>query len=222
MKFHITLKSSNAKVGKIPVTTSSQNTCPDSCPMKQAGCYAKSGPLALHWLKVSNGKNNAMNFQEFIQVIKSLPSGQYWRHNQAGDLPGINESIEPQMLNDLVQANEGKNGWTYTHKTSNVSNHELIKDANNRGFTINLSANNLSHADELKKLNIGPVVTVLNSNVTENTFTPAGHKVIICPVITKDNVSCSTCKLCAKSNRSVIVGFPVHGTQKKKVDVITQ
>ena len=46
---HLTLKSRNAKVGPIPVSTSSAATCRDMCPLKAKGCYATfSRPLNLH------------------------------------------------------------------------------------------------------------------------------------------------------------------------------
>ena len=55
---HITMKSNNRKVGKIPVTTTSADTCPDVCPFNTAnegGCYANGGSLAMHWAQVTRG-----------------------------------------------------------------------------------------------------------------------------------------------------------------------
>ncbi len=46
---HLTSKSSNAKTGPIPVSTSTAAWCPDSCPLKGAGCYGNGGPLAIQW-----------------------------------------------------------------------------------------------------------------------------------------------------------------------------
>ena len=53
---HLTLRSANAKTGPIPVSTSSIQTCPPSCLLKEAGCYANSGPLAIHWKAVNEGR----------------------------------------------------------------------------------------------------------------------------------------------------------------------
>lgn len=89
------------------------------------------------------------------------------------------------------------------------------------GFTINLSGNNLGHADTLADLNIGPVVVVLPSAVKTNTVTPKGRKVVVCPATQRDDVSCATCGLCQKARRSVIVGFPAHGSGKKKAEEAT-
>ena len=56
MRVHITARSGNAKTGPIPVTTTERASCPTTCPFYDKGCYAKSGPLALHWRKVSDGE----------------------------------------------------------------------------------------------------------------------------------------------------------------------
>ena len=217
MNFHLTLKSLNVKTGPIPVSTSSAATCPPSCPFNNSqGCYAGSGPLALHWAKVTTGERGNQ-FEEFLDKIQALPNGQLWRHNQAGDLPGNGIEIDGAALGDLVKVNFNKRGFTYTHYDPSIGdNAKYIKGANQFGFTVNLSANTPAHADELSALNIGPVVTVLPGDQVENSYTPAGRKIVVCPATIRDDVSCSTCKLCAVSNREVIIGFPVHGTQKKR------
>jgi hypothetical protein len=217
MNFHLTLKSSNVKTGAIPVSTSSAETCPPTCPFNNSqGCYAGSGPLALHWKKVTDGARGD-HFADFLDKIQALPHGQLWRHNQAGDLPGNGVEIDGAALGDLVKVNFNKKGFTYTHYDPSISNNaKYIKGSNEWGFTVNLSANTPAHADQLAALNIAPVVTVLPADQLENTLTPAGRKIVVCPATIRDDVSCATCKLCAISNREVIIGFPVHGTQKKK------
>jgi hypothetical protein len=179
------------------------------------GCYAKSGPLALHWKKITEG-GRGLVWEDFCGEIASLPRNQLWRHNQAGDLPGHGEYIDASALAQLTKANQGRKGYTYTHKYGTESNREAIRSANNNGFTVNLSANNLAHADELAEFDCGPVVVVLPSTQITNTFTPNGRKVVICPATQRDCVSCATCGLCQKQ-RGAIVGFPAHGTAHKTV-----
>jgi len=195
---HLTIKSSNKKTGPIPVSTTSAKSCPDSCPLKKNGCYADGGPLALHW-----------------------PAGQLWRHNQAGDLPGLNESINPDALRMLVKANTGKRGFTYTHKPASAENLALIREANAGGFTINLSANSLAHADELAALDAGPVVTLLPPGAPSLTKTPAGRPVVTCPAQLRDDISCADCQLCSRAERPSIVGFIAHGAGSKRAEKIS-
>ena len=219
--YHITLKSKNAKVGPMAVTTSTATTCPTSCPFKSNGCYADSGPLKLHWDKVTR-KERGDDWSTFISKIKDMPAGSKWRHNQAGDLPGDMEKLDDEKCIELAKANKGKRGFTYTHYDvlDNFQNAITVNIMNHLGFTVNVSANNLEHADKLCDLNIAPVATVLPIDQTTNTVTPKGRKVVVCPATFKDDVSCSSCMLCEKRDRNIIVGFPAHGTSKKKASAI--
>jgi len=220
--FHLTLKSRNAKTGPIPVSTSTAATCPTACPFNNSnGCYAASGPLALFWRKVTQNKAGA-EYGAFLGQIRALLEGQLWRHNQAGDLAGDGDALDIGALDALVAANKGKRGFTYTHKPlATAAERDAIARANANGFTVNLSGNDLTHADTLADLAIAPVVVVLPSDATQNTTTPAGRKVVVCPATIRDNVSCADCGLCARL-RDAIVGFPAHGTSKRKADAIAR
>ena len=215
MNVHLTPKSANVKTGAIPVSTTARASCPADCKMK-AECYAASGPLALHWAAVSNGARGT-DWATFTDAIAALPDGQLWRHNQAGDLPQRDGTIDPALLGDLVAANIGKRGFTYSHHRDAASIN-WIRHANQWGFTVNLSANDLHDADALADHQAGPVVVVLPSTQTSNTTTPAGRPVVICPATQRDDVSCATCQLCQRQ-RAVIVGFPAHGTRKRVIDI---
>ena len=101
--FHITLKTKNPKVGNMAATTSTAKTCPTSCPFKRNGCYADSGPLKLHWDKVTEGERGD-DWPTFLSKIKDMPEGSKWRHNQAGDLPGDMENLDSTKCVDLAKA----------------------------------------------------------------------------------------------------------------------
>jgi hypothetical protein len=215
--------SRNAKTGPIPVSTTSAETCPPSCPFTdKGGCYAGNGPLNLFWQKVTLRKLGA-SWDSFVKQVTKIQRGALWRHNQAGDLPGDGVTIDSVALAKLVKANKGKRGFTYTHYDSltNEANRDAIANANKGGLTVNLSANNLGHADQLAGLGIAPIAVVLPSNVSGNVklATPQGRKVVVCPATYRDSVSCASCGLCALQ-RDVIVGFPAHGVQKRKADAI--
>jgi len=228
MHYHLTPKSSNAKVGPIPVSTSSAVTCPTTCPFNHrntGGCYAEQGPLLLHWRKVTSGLRG-VGLLDFVAMIAKLPEGQLWRHNQAGDLPHVDGQIDSESVDKIVEANRGKRGFTYTHHLPDIGNNaEVIKKANDDGFTINLSADHLEHADELSEWDIAPVTVVLPHTVHGNVDvrTPKGRQVVVCPATYKDGITCATCKLCqsAKKDRP-IVGFPAHGTSKKRASSVAE
>ncbi len=222
MSFHLTAKSSNAKTGEIPVSTSEDSTCPPTCPLINGECYAMGGPQAMHWRKVSNDERGD-SWSRFCDKVRALPSRQLWRHNVSGDLPGVGKRINGGMLRQLTRANEGKRGFTYTHKLPSVaSNARHIANANANGFTVNLSANNLREADAYARLKIAPVVVLLPSDVTANVRTPRGRLVVVCPATQRDDVTCKTCKLCSVGGDRVIVGFPAHGSSHKRADLIAR
>lgn len=213
--------SRNAKTGPIPVTTTSEETCPETCPLKRNGCYADAGPLALVWRKVTDRKAG-LAWSDAMAQIQALPKGTLWRHNQAGDLPGDGNVIDHHGMSDLITANRGKRGFTYTHKPMFAHNAAQIRHANESGFTVNLSANNLAEADRLASLGIAPVVVVLPADQDRATQTPDGRKVAICPATISDSVTCATCGICADVNRKAIIGFPAHGNAKRKATMIAE
>lgn len=218
MRVHLTLKSSNAKTGPIPVSTTEKASCPDRCSLKGNGCYASDYHLNMHWDKVSQGLRGT-DWQGFISQVSKFKPGQLWRHNQAGDLPSNNgKTIDWAKLEDLVLANMGKRGFTYTHYSYKGFNGSLIKQSNSRGFTINTSTESLE--DALASFKAGfPTTVVINPQDYQGikTFKYQDVTVAICPAQVHDDVTCSTCALCQKANRQVIVGFLAHGASKKKV-----
>jgi len=231
--YHVTRVSSNEKTGPMPVTTSGNQTCPDACPLKNtSGCYAANGPMRHHWKHVSD-KGRGEKWPDFLKTLATLPLKQVWRHNQAGDLPGLNNEIDGGMLRELVDVNRkaGLHGFTYTHKpvmpdrkigvTPKVAakNAEAVKEANQNGFTINLSADTLMEADQLAALNIGPVVVLLPHDSPESLTTPGGRKVIVCPAQTRDRMTCVNCKMCCDPDRTNIIGFQAHGSGSKVVEM---
>lgn len=226
----LTRRSSNIKTGKIPTTTSSATTCPDSCPLKEKGCYAKAGfYTSMHWNKVTEGERG-MNYASFCAGVSKFKDGQLWRHNVAGDLFGENNEIDRPALVELTKANKDKRGFTYTHKPVLLSqdkkwaakNRTSIKAALKGGFTINLSADNYKEADKFIDLKIAPVVTLMPSTATKNEYTPKGRKIVVCPATQSDTVTCATCQLCQRADRSAIIGFPAHGTATKTVNEIIE
>lgn len=218
--YHLVRISENRKTGPIPVVTASKTTCPTACPLRFNGCYAETGPLGRHWAKVSDGKRG-VSLEALSAQLRALPRHQLWRYGQAGDLPGDGASIDAKGLDVLVQANKSRRGFGFTHyDPTDTHNASCIKRANTEGFIINLSANNIEHADLLKSLGVGPVATVLPSDATKSFWTPGGNFVAICPATQRGDVTCATCAICANPSRKAIIGFPAHGTGKKKAHAV--
>ena len=166
MRAHFIAVSQNAKIGPMPASIIERASCWPGCALYGNGCYAETGALAMHWRRVSHGPAGG-SWSEFCAKVAALRPGRLWRYAQAGDLPGYGPHIEGKLLEELVDANIGKNAIAFTHKPVlgddpiAIENRRLIAAAVKAGFTVNLSADTPAHADRLAGLGIAPVVTVL-------------------------------------------------------------
>ena len=120
-------------------------------------------------------------------------------------------------LGEIVKANIGKKGFTYTHKKSPEAIY-WARQSNIWGFTVNLSADHAGEADSLADLDAGLVVCIVPIDTPEKSQTPKGRSIVICPAQSRDNVTCESCGLCQRVDRSVIVGFRAHGSRAKITD----
>jgi len=210
--------SSNAQLGAIPASTTEPKSCPSTCPLKEV-CYAKFHFQGANWRKVSE---KGMEWGEFLSKVRRIAPGAIWRHNVSGDLPKDGEdNIDQQKVRQLVVANRGRKGYTYTHHLLNDHNLAIIKEANSNGFTISASCESVDVADSVMTKHGIPAVAVVPSTESRRFFTTTnGRKVVVCPAKIHDNVNCATCGICSNPDRTFIVAFPAHGTAKKKTDAI--
>ena len=224
MQVRFTKVSSNTKTGPIAVSMTESKSCPDTCALKQNGCYAKTSFVGIQWRQLDKG-THGIEWDEFISQLSSLPYGSIFRHNVAGDLPHDNGNVNAAMVLSLTLALNRKTGFTYTHHDiiDNANNLSIIKSANKRGFTINVSCDNLNQVDQVMALGV-PAATILPEVSDKLTCTPDGNKVVTCPATYNDKIQCSNCgngkPLCARSDRTYAIGFPVHGAGKKKAEKV--
>ncbi len=216
-----TKRSSNVKVGKIPVTTSSKVTCPSACPLLDNGCYASAGfHTNLHWDKVTEGSRGTP-LAGLCDSVSALPEGQLWRHNVAGDLIGDSETnvIDEGALEALTLANKGRRGFTYTHYPIGTGdNRRAVHNANRGGFTVNISTNTVKEALDTQRATGLPTVTIVAPEYWDK-----GNRVgnvLRCPAEASETITCKSCQLCQRSERKDIIAFTVHGTKAKAANLI--
>lgn len=228
MRSQFIKQSTNIKTGQIPTTNSSSDTCPDACPLKTGGCYAKAHPyIKANWDKLDQGTRGS-SWGDFLGNIRSLRSGQIWRHNVAGDLPGSGDKIDREKFHELIDANQDARGFTYTHYPVWMHKHaahnvRAIRYANKRGFTVNLSANNLDQGIFYKrKFNIPTTALVPLDHDGRTKVLKDGTRLIPCPAENSEHVTCASCKMCADPDRNSIILFKAHGKQKNQVSIIAR
>lgn len=228
MHYALTEVSGNSKIvhpegPPVAVVTSDARTCPTACPLRGRECYASTGRFTrIHWDAVTE-RRRGVPFARFVAEVHALPLGSLFRYAVAGDLPGVGNRIAAGQLARLssVVAARKLRAWSYTHKPvigrtrQAAHNRRAIRAAVRAGFTINLSADSLAHADRLARLGIAPVAVTVPADTRANLTTPEGRTVMICPAVTRGR-SCNTCSaagpLCAiASPARVIIGFPAHG-----------
>ena len=222
MSFNLIIKNQSRKVGDMPVSYSPRKTCPDTCSLKNNGCYGEHFPIRLHWDRMSNDQND--NWDEFVSSVRKFRQenpDRLWRYNIVGDIVGNNGKIDFPRLKKLVKANNGGDVIAYTHKYTRQENLAHIRYAVKRGFNLNLSADNTGDALVLRKKTNLPVTAVLS--VTKNQYEKmpdsekqdyrsnlSVNKIVICPEQTGAVKDCQSCKLCSNPKRKSIVGFLKH------------
>jgi hypothetical protein len=228
----------NRKTGDIPTAYVARESCPLGCPLLGKGCYAETGNTGLHWRKM-----RGVSWPKFCRMVaEKLGPRQLWRYAVAGDLPGFSGLIDRAALQLLTAANARRPVIAYTHKPvldaehpAAAANRRFIAEAIAGGFMLNLSANDVRHADALADFGLAPVVTILpkayarryrsfgrgNRKWSETigeyrdriaslpTHTPAGRRIAVCPAAYTDT-TCEACRACAKP-REAVIGFPAHG-----------
>jgi hypothetical protein len=136
--------------------------------------------------------------------------------NVAGDLPGEGEQVDAYALGQIVKANRGRSGFTYTHKHSPDAI-KWAKAATAWGFTVNLSADDVGHADRLAAHGL-PVAVIVPMDTPKHSRTPEGRPVLVCPAQTTEYMTCALCALCQRADRRQIIGFRAHGSKAKQAD----
>lgn len=194
----------------IPTTTSAKETCPATCPLMHNGCYASNFPMGHSWNKLSH---KGLEWDDLIAHIGTIRRGHYWRHNAAGDLLADPDGfLNLSQLSDLIEANQNRFGFTYTHQNWR-KNLSLLKVANAKGFTINVSTDSLADALEAYAEGLPTTVILDGSGKVEYHDDIA---FVTCPNQTVD-VTCADCKLCYRAERDFVIVFRPHGARRKTI-----
>jgi hypothetical protein len=220
-----TMRSLNVKTGPIPVSISERGTCPSTCSMYEAGCYASYGKLGAHWKGKGTAAHAWISWQAFVARVGLLRPGQLWRHNEAGDLAGAGTALDYDRLGELVAANRGRRGFTYTPQAGSRPLRGVPASLHG-GFHDQPERRSLAHADVLagqqEPMVALPMTVILPADAPDKGIrTPVGRPVVVCPAQTT-GITCRDCQLCAEPFRKSVVGFRAHGQASALVPEIVR
>jgi hypothetical protein len=171
----------------------------------------------LHWNAVTAGTRGT-SWDNFLAAVAELPAGQIWRHNQAGDLYKPGTVIGRKALAQLVEANRGRRGFTYSHHKRTPATVQAFKAATANGFTVNASCETVAGADAAIANGLRAVFVVPANETRTAWDTPDGNRAVLCPAQRRDGVTCETCRLCQSRPQNVAIAFQAHGTGRRRVE----
>lgn len=205
-------KSANAKTGPLTAVSRSQDSCPTSCALMNNGCYAESGPGGGIFSMVSR-YGTEMTTDEMVDAITDTKDeGVRW--SVSGDLLTEDGTLDYDYINAIERVHTERPdlfGIIYTHAINEPNPISAIP--------VNASCD--TEDDVITAIANGYVPTMVTPHDEDAPKMVAGRRAVVCPAETKrGDVTCLTCKLCAKGDDSFrdgrpVILFPTHGTRKR-------
>jgi len=204
---HWVAQTSDKKTGKIVVSYSPESTCPDSCSLKNGGCYA----WGLFYLKklsrdIESGFTKARTLKEALEGRRK--DCKVVRHRVAGDVVG---DVSGTIEECLMVEQEGLTNIGYTHCWEEDEAQPL------KGY-FRASCQTIEEAMRAREMGWG-VSLVVPKGVSKFLTLPNGEKAIKCParygVEGKRDITCNDCTLCKITDKTVAkaIMFEVHGNK---------
>lgn len=212
--------SENAKLGPVSATYVGQQSCPDSCPLLNRGCYAETGPVGIIARRLSKGRRGSLALaREEARAIAGLTGDRLLRLHVVGDTatnPGAvvlgkaAESYGRRGMRPLF----GKKVWTYTHAWKMVRRESW-------GQAVSVLASCEDPKDVAWADAAGyAAALVVPSFERPVAYTLGGLTVLPCPNQTT-GVTCHDCGLCRNDERlreaGLVIGFAAHGARANTV-----
>lgn len=199
-------------------------TCPDSCELKDKGCYAQTsfvGMINQRMTRRARGGSPLDLARAEAKAIDNaykggpVPAGRALRIHVAGDSRTI---MGTRVLNKAVgrwRQRGGGDCWSYTHAWKHVAREEW------GNVSILASVGNTSEIAEARKQGYAPAI-VVPEHPSEKAFQLPGSDTMFipCPNQTR-GVGCTDCRLCFKAdwlyetNRGI--AFAAHGVRKETI-----
>jgi hypothetical protein len=208
MRTLVVKQTSNSKTGPMAATYRTADTCPGSCPLRDAGCYARG---RIFGIPARLGQEATEAYAEVQALASNLRLGAMVRANVSGDV--LAEDGRPDFpylsaLSHVATERPDAAVYGYSHAWRSITP-DIAP-----GVTLNASCESAEEIITATAAGWPTVTTATDAADPIIGSTIAGRKVIVCPAQTRDGVTCSTCRLCARPARRSTVAFLVHGSGK--------
>lgn len=215
---HWVSRTKDKKTGEIVASYSPKDTCPDSCALKQGGCYA----WGLFYLNVlsSKIKNRTIQIKSLKEALAARRDDcKIVRHRVAGDIVGdVPGTLEE--CKEVIKA--GLTNIGYTH-------HWRSEEAQPLKEYFRASCETVEDVLEARK-NGWAATMIVPKGSPKRMKLPNGETAYKCParygVEGKPDITCNTCTLCKVDERTAdkTVMFEVHGNAAtlKKINKVLQ
>lgn len=191
-------------------TYAQQSTCPPTCPLLGAGCYAEQGPGAFTTWRLNRAKvkTPAQVAQVEANAIAQLSAWRRLRVHVVGDCrtPAAARIIGAAMVRYIRR--HGRAAWTYTHAWRQVTR------ADWKGAAVLASCETPAQARQATARGY-PVALLVPEHASRQTYRYHGLSVLPCPAQFKTNdargTTCERCQICADPDqlrrRGLVLGF---------------
>jgi hypothetical protein len=223
--------SQNSKLGKRPVDgtyASIKVTCPNSCKLKDDGCYAKLSFVGMVVNKLDKMADNISAMEAARQEVnaidnsyngKKVPLGRDMRLHIAGDSRTVKGS---KLINSSVGRWKKRGGgdcWSYSHAWRNVRRSVWSH------VSMLASIDKPEEATHARAQGYAPAIVVGEFASPKAFMLPGSDvKYIPCPAQTQPggkDIGCTECRLCFNADRlfekNLGIAFAAHGVRKEQI-----
>ena len=210
MSGYVTVGQGNSKTGPMHTVSTTQVSCPNTCRLRNNGCYAEYGPQGIHTRKLNAATARGISPEEIAReearLIKDLAPDKPLRLHVVGDT----SNNRAAKILARVAAKWGNTIYTYTHAWRDVAR----KSWGNIQVLASCESTEEVRQAERKGYKAALVV---DRFVSGKAYMLAGIKVIPCPQQTGRAANCRECKLCIHGRFDGVIGFEAHGSGARRV-----
>lgn len=211
-------KSQNSKTGPVSVTYAPIQSCPETCPFLDSGCYAQHGHTGIHLRRmnknaVAKKKTRPIDIaREEARAIRELDSNSPLRLHIVGDCKTPKAAQVVSSACKDYSERTGQKVWTYTHAWKEIPR--------SKWGNVSVLASCETIKDAKYAMERGYAASIVRGKEFGKPFDYEGVTMVPCLEMTK-GIACDKCRICMHDDKlleskKVICFFP-HGSGSNTV-----